>query len=221
MSPEPVPDTILDEEITSIKETRERAFFLCGNGKKVVMNTEGPRDKARFYLFKDDMKKSCGNTPVTIFHTHGVGTGLPSYTDWETYKKHHDRFPMVTGHCSIGVDGMFCVGRDGDLQRVPMTPARERRMLAETGLKKFSGHAVFCDKIVGDGKEKFSCTIQTGLDTERPAGKFTEVSMSGGIVWNGDKDADVSMFSPFHDKEIECYADVTGTGKRMTCHLPP
>jgi hypothetical protein len=202
----------IDEEVNGIESTSERVFFTCG-GSKHVKETTGSTDKPVANFSRFDFA-SCGKKPVAIVHTHGIASGVPSNVDIETNKGLFE-FPGVKVACSTGIDGIFCADKKGHVRRSSLSKPQEKRVLDETGTVKVSGDSVFCDDI-GGGAGKYFCSVQQGLNPEKPIGLFDDVSMVGGISWGADGKADLTM-STQPGKTINCFAGTRGKEKRLSC----
>jgi hypothetical protein len=213
---------ILQEESRGIKESRERVFFLCNNnnGHGDIFSAKISNDSTLSYIDDSVIEKKCGIAGGTIIHTHGVASGLPSSIDWMTYKEKFVEMPLVKMMCSTGIDGVFCVDRDGKKRARMFTPDEKSSLMKSTAMKRWTGDVVFCDKISREPDVKLACSIQreTGeKEDEVLIGIFDELLVAGGISTAGERDADIAMFTPDMDREIECFGAGEGNVKRLAC----
>jgi len=202
----------IDEEIKGIETSTESVFYTCGGKKHGKENIGTPEKPDVEFTSLDFMK--CGKKPVAVIHTHNIASGMPSNVDIDSYKNHLD-FPEVKLKCSIGVDGVFCADTKGIVRRQSLSRSQEKEVLDATGTVKVAGDSVFCDEISG-GDGKYYCSIQQGLNAEKPIGVFDAVSMVGGISWGMDDKADLTM-SSLPGKKASCFAGTRGKTKQLSC----
>ena len=207
---------IIDRQVKSVLESKEVAFMVCRDGSVRDQNTIGEWNDIKVPDF--DPGKSCGGKGAVSFHTHSGSSSLPSLKDISSFNKMFGIHPSLKAGCIVGVDGSWCIGRDGKITRKKFTESQEKRFLDESGTKKFIGDDVFCDKISSGKDTKYYCTAQFQGKRERPIGIFDEVSMHGGSVWTGSSVADIAMFSHLPSTRLECFGS-TGGVKQLACML--
>jgi hypothetical protein len=211
-------NAVVSEQATSMKNAEERTFSVCKTGKIVPISVKG----TKFYptIDRQELIKSCDGKKFSLFHTHGTGAALPSTTDYTSYGTLFKSSKLIEAGCSVGVNGIFCVTRNGKKWFEKFSQENDKNILNLSGAKKWTGESVFCDKIDRGGKNKYYCTIQDD-DKEKSAsamGVFDSISVAGGATWNGDAEADVEAFSQSREKKMQCYGS-TGKGKELTCIL--
>lgn len=207
-------DKILGKEIESVNQSRELAFTICNDGRLQDHPTTGKWNKITIPGY--DPGKTCGKKGSSIFHTHVVLSAMPSLTDVDGYGREFSRHPSLKRGCSVGVDGIFCIGKNGKITVKEFTPDQEQRLLDSTKITKWRGDQVFCDKITEGEETLYACTMQEYNKKEHPMGIFKEVSMHGGSIWSGDEQSDISLFSPLPSMKIHCFG-LEGGSMQLSC----
>ena len=207
-------DGIVAKEIESAMQSRELAFVVCQDGSVHDQHVIG---KWNDIIVPDfDPEKTCKGKEAHVFHTHVVSSSLPSLRDTMSHSNRFRSHPSLKSGCSVGIDGVFCIGRNGVVEMKKFTPDQEKRLLKSSNVTKWTGDQVFCDNLVKDGESFQACTIQNLGAREISMGIFKEVSMHGGSTWSGDEQSDVSMFSPLPSMQLECFGS-TGGKMQLSC----
>lgn len=207
---------VIEKEIESILSSREIAFLACKDGTVHDQPSTGKWNKITVPGFNPE--KACKGKDAFLFHTHVASSSMPSMLDNESYSTYFKRYPSLKQGCSVGLDGIFCIGRNGKVSTKEFTNEQENRILDEANVKKWHGEEVFCDKIVDGGQPLYACSVQNFGMREKVIGIFKEVSFFGGSAWAGDGQADVSMYSPLPSLQIKCFGS-TGKGMQLACML--
>lgn len=207
-------DVIAGKVIESILQSREIAFIACADGS---IHDQASVSKWNGVNLPDfDPEKTCNGKEASIIHTHVVSSSLPSLRDVASYGLQFTHHHSLKEGCSAGIDGVFCIGRDGNMTREPFTGKQERMILEKARVDKWIGEQVFCDKLVDGKKNYYACSIQDLGRVEKTMGIFKEVSFHGGSSWIGDEQSDVSMFISLPSLQIECFG-ARDNGMQLSC----
>lgn len=212
-------EKIADAVSRSISKSSEEAYMACGNGKTSILGT-GNNESVDADVSEKGSEDLCGKKGSILFHTHGLGSGIPSSSDIVSNKHIFGSIGNVKASCSAGLDGIHCVGRDGERFSKGFTKVQEEMIVSSSGIKTWNGDSIFCDKVQKEPNEKYLCISQKEKNKEDQdiMGVFDEVSMVGGIANAGLKDADIAMFSDKDDRSIKCFGTTSGR-KNLACIL--
>lgn len=193
---------VLQEEMQSIIENKERASMIC-DGKVIPIPSEWINNQLRIYANSAFVKKHCGHKKPWIMHTHALHTSRPSRLDFDEHRKSYDF--SNNGFCTIGADGIECFKKDGSREFNKIWSNDDFAVnFKKLGGRTWEGTEVFCDHT--KKKDKYDCNI-VNYGREEPMDTFDQIVTIGGSQTTGKtQDADFSLYTHSPNERVQCYA---------------
>lgn len=190
--------TLLDHELNSISENKEKGFFFCKNTLFDV-KSRWNNGLLESEISVDKINKECDNEKPLFIHTHILHTADPSDEDFDGYDKQ-----IFRGFCVAGIDGIQCYDNDQNKIVHEDWINKFTESSKNINLSRWNGRNLFCDHI-GD---QYYCELNTENESKN-IGIFNKITSKGGKISMRSGYSDIALQSK-KGEEIKCFGFKSG-----------